>query len=133
MNRFVRDNRFARGWRLVAALALVAWAVTAVTPLAAERPARQDGESGPVWKGPDDKPLPFQSDEEILEFLRTAEIESVTDIELGVTNPRRVVLVKDGVRMRAALRDYDETFERQRFDGIFYLRLRRLRVRRSRL
>ncbi len=125
MNRFVRDNSFAPGWRLAAALALVASAVAAVAPgLAAEHPARQSAQSGPLWKDPDDNPLPFQSNEEIIEFLRTARIESVTDIELGVTNPRRVVLAKDGVRMRAALRDYDETFTRRRFDGVFYRRLR---------
>ena len=125
MIRFVRDNRFARGSRLVAVLALVASTVTAVAPgLAAEHPARQNARSGSLWKDPDGAPLPFQSNEEILEFLRTAEIESVTDIELGVTNPRRVVLAKDGVRMRAALRDYDETFTRRRFDGVFYFSLR---------
>ena len=125
MNRFARDNRSARGWRLAAALALVTSTVAAVAPgLAAEHPTRQSAESGPHWKDPDGKPLPFQSDEEILEFLRTARIESVTDIELGVTNPRRVVLAKDGVRMRAALRDYDETFSRRTFDGVFYPRLR---------
>lgn len=125
MNRFIRDNRFAPVWRLVVALALVASIVTMVAPgLAAELPARQNAESGPLWKDPDGNPLPFQSDEEILEVLRTAEIESVTDIELGVTNLRRVVLAKDGVRMRAVLRDYDETFERRRFDGLFYLSLR---------
>ncbi|MCH7825800.1 MAG: hypothetical protein IH849_13450 [Acidobacteria bacterium] len=125
MNCFVGDNRFAPGWRLAAALALVASAVAAVAPgLAAEHPALQRAESGTLWKGPDGSSLPFQSEEEIIEFLQTARIESVTDIELGVTNPRRVVLVKDGVRMRAALRDYDETFTQQRFDGVFYARLR---------
>ena len=77
-----------------------------------------------AWKDLDGNPLPFQTDEEIIEFLRTAEIESVADIERGVTNPRRVVLHKDGVRMRAALRDYDEIFEEQRIDNVFYPRLR---------
>lgn len=125
MNRFARDSRRAPGWRLAAALALVASTVAAVPPgLAAEQPALQSAESGPVWKDPDLNPLPFQSDEQIIEFMRTAAIESVADIELGVTNPRIVVLAKDGVRMRAALRDYDETFTRRTFDGVFYPRLR---------
>ena len=125
MNLFALDNRCAPGWRLAAVLALVASTLAAVAPgLAAEHPGRQRSESGPLWKDPDGNPLPFQSDEEIIEFMRTAEIESVADIELGVTNPRRVVLAKDGVRMRAALRDYDETFTRRTFDGVFYPRLR---------
>lgn len=77
-----------------------------------------------VWKDVDGNPLPFQDDAEIMEFMRHADIESVDDIELGVTNPQRVVLEKDGVKMRAALRDFDETYTRQRFDGVFYPRLR---------
>jgi hypothetical protein len=81
-------------------------------------------ESIASWKDPDGNPLPFQSDEEVLEFLSTAEVESIDDIDLGVTNPRQVVLHKDGVRMRAALRDYDETFTERRFEGVFYARLR---------
>ncbi len=80
--------------------------------------------AGEFWKDPDGNPLPFQTDEEVLEFLRTAEIESIDDIGLGVTKPRRAVLHKDGIRMRAALRDYDETFAAQRIDGVFYARLR---------
>lgn len=77
-----------------------------------------------TWKDVDGNPLPFQGDAEILEFLRTASIESINDIEIGVTNPRRVVLEKDGVRMRAALRDYDHVFEETRIDGQFFTRLR---------
>ncbi len=77
-----------------------------------------------VWKDPDGNPLPFQSEAEIIEFLRTAEIESVDDIPIGITNPRQVILEKDGVRMRAALRDYDETFEQQHVGEEFYARLR---------
>ncbi len=76
------------------------------------------------WKDRFGEPLPFQSDEEIIEFLRTAEIQSVEDLEVGITDPRRVELVKDGVTMRAALRDFDQTFERMRFEREFYNRLR---------
>ena len=34
------------------------------------------------------------------------------------------MLERDGVRMRAALRDYDETFTGRRFNGVYYARLR---------
>ncbi|MGD8330253.1 MAG: hypothetical protein PVJ49_12525 [Acidobacteriota bacterium] len=108
----------------VAGVAL-ALAALAVAPLRAAVPSQVRG-AGPVyvWKDPDGNPLPFQADEEIIEFLRTAEIVSARDIELGVTGPRRVTLQRNGVRMRAALRDYDETYTESRFDGIFYARLR---------
>ena len=82
------------------------------------------GVDGYVWTDVDGNPLPFQSDEEILAFLREARIESESTIELGITNPRRVVLERGGVRMNAALRDYDETFTEARIDGEFYPRLR---------
>lgn len=80
--------------------------------------------AGEVWKDPNGNLLPFQTDEEVIEFLRTAEIESIVDLAIGITNPRRAVLHKDGVRMRAALRNYDETFTARRINGVFYTRLR---------
>lgn len=76
------------------------------------------------WKDRFGAPLPFQSDAEIIEFLRTAEIVAVEDLEVGITDPRRVELVKDGITMRAALRDFDLTYERMRFNRDFYLELR---------
>ena len=77
-----------------------------------------------IWQDPAGNPLPFQSDEEIIEFLRSASIESEEDIPTGVTKPRKAILEKDGVRMRAALRDFEETFTGQRFERVFYARLR---------
>jgi len=88
----------------------------------ARRSDRRPG-AGEFWKDPDGDPLPFQTDTEILEFLRTADILAIEDITLGVTNPRSVILHKDGVRMKAALRDYDEIFEEVRLP-VFYARLR---------
>jgi hypothetical protein len=115
----------SHGFRAAVAGIALALAALAAAPLrAASPPQRPGAQPVYVWKDPDGKPLPFQSDEEIIEFLRTAEIESVRDIELGVTGPRRVTLQQGGVRMRAALRDYDETYVERRFDGIFYARLR---------
>lgn len=95
----------------------------------AVEPAADDGRGanvfqGATWKDVDGNPLPFQSDAEILEFLRTASIESIDDIPIGVTNPRQVTLEEDGVRMHAALRDYDHVFEEARIDGQFFARLR---------
>lgn len=59
------------------------------------------------WIGSDGKPLPLQSGEEILEFLRTAEVVKWEDIPEGVTRPRKVLLEKDGVRANAIFRDVE--------------------------
>jgi len=72
-----------------------------------------DGTSGDqVWIGPDGKPLPFKSNEELEEYLRTAEIVEMEEIPVGVTDPRKVLLEKDGIQARACYRDVD-IFERQ--------------------
>ena len=54
---------------------------------------------------PDGKPLPFQSNEELEEFLRTAEIVSKKRVGAGLDNPLKVLLEKDGIRMHAIFRD----------------------------
>jgi hypothetical protein len=61
-----------------------------------------------VWSGPDGNPLPFQSDEEVLEFLRTAKVMSVRDVSRGITLPQRVLLEKGGVRAHAHFNYVDE-------------------------
>jgi hypothetical protein len=59
------------------------------------------------WRGPDGKPLPFQSEDEVLLFLRTAEVVSMKDIGRGVTRPRKVRLEKNGIGMHGVFRDVD--------------------------
>lgn len=103
----------------------VLFAVLVAALVGAVSAAAQSTLGEPVpWKNRAGEALPFQSDAEILEFLRTAEITAVEDLEVGITDPRRVEMVKDGITVRAALRDFDETFERMRFEFDFYLELR---------
>ena len=64
--------------------------------------------SAGVWLDPEGKPLPFTSDEEVMEFLRTARVIRSEQIPLGITRPLKVVLEKDGVRMHAIFRDVDD-------------------------
>jgi hypothetical protein len=54
-----------------------------------------------VWLGPEGQPLPFRSEEELLDFLRTAEVVSMKSLSRGVTVPSRVVLEKNGLRVNA--------------------------------
>ena len=67
----------------------------------AARPAR-------VWLDPDGNPLPFTSDEEVMEFLRTAKVVRIREIGQGITRPKRVLLEQGGIRMNAAFRDLNE-------------------------
>ncbi len=70
--------------------------------------------SAGVWLDPEGKPLPFTSDEEVMEFLRTARLIRFRKIPLGVTQPKKALLEKDGVRMHAIFRDVKQDKPRQR-------------------
>ena len=61
-----------------------------------------------VWLDPEGKPLPFETDEEVMEFLRTAKVVSMKNVPKGITHPRKVLLEKDGLRMAAIFRDIHE-------------------------
>ena len=70
--------------------------------------------SAGVWLDPEGKPLPFTSDEEVMEFLRTARVIRFKEVPEGVTHPRKALLEKDGVRMHAIFRDVNMAKSRQR-------------------
>lgn len=59
------------------------------------------------WLDPDGQVLPFGSDEDVLAFLSSAEVLSITPIPVGITHPRKILLEKDGIRMHAIFRDVD--------------------------
>ena len=59
------------------------------------------------WIGSDGKPLPFQTDEKIIDFLLTAEVVKAEKIPVGVTKPQKLYLEKDGVKAAASFRDVD--------------------------
>ncbi len=60
------------------------------------------------WTDPDGKPLPFKTDEELLEFLRTAEVKKEKELSTGITRPLKLLLEKDGVRASAVFRSVSE-------------------------
>ncbi len=110
-----------RIWRAGANLSLAAGllvmgAVAGVAPAAAKAPESVSsppsaGErfEGYLWLDVDGRPLPFQSDEEIEEFLRTATVESIGKLPVGVTGPKKVVLARDGVRVHAVFKDIERS------------------------
>jgi hypothetical protein len=70
-------------------------------------PAVEERFEGYLWLDVEGRPLPFQSDEEIEEFLRTATVESTEKIPVGVTGPRKVVLAGNGVRANTVFKDIE--------------------------
>jgi hypothetical protein len=73
-----------------------------------------------VWLGPDGEPLPFRTDDEILEFLSSAEVVDINDIPEGITRPQKVLLEKDGIQMHAVFRNVDLEVKGERVDDRFW-------------
>jgi hypothetical protein len=76
-------------------------------PGATPTPTVEERFEGYQWLDVEGLPLPFQSDEEIEEFLRTATVESTEKIPVGVTGPRKVVLAGNGVRANTVFKDIE--------------------------
>ena len=66
-----------------------------------------DRETATVWIGPDGQALPFETHEEAVEFLATAEVESSQPVGAGSTRPLKLELRRDGVRAHALFKDVD--------------------------
>jgi len=69
------------------------------------------------WTDPDGKPLPFRSEDELLDFLRTAEVKSEKHLSTGVNFPTKLLLEKDGIRVDAVFRDVNEEKSAPTFGG----------------
>lgn len=87
----------------------------ALVPAAA--PSESRTAAAMPWTDPDGKPLPFRSEEELLEFLRTADVKSEKVLSGGVTFPTRLRLEKDGIRADAVFRDVNEQRATPTFGG----------------
>ena len=68
-------------------------------------PSRFDGY---VFLDANGHPLPFQSDDEIEEFLRTAAVESKKRIPVGVSDPWKLLMAGSGIRLHAAFKHIDD-------------------------
>ncbi len=94
-------------WTLILLLAATA---------AQGQPAATDSNRG-RWLGPDDRPLPFQGVDEVLEFLRTAEVISRKELTDGINRPLKVRLRQDGVEANAIFRVVDVRKKRAKIEG----------------
>ena len=102
---------------LVAAVFLAA--VVPVISTGAQDPPKKTGETrqtvqttpgrfeGYRFLDADGHPLPFQSDEEIEQFLSTATVVSMKKIPVGVSDPRKLLLAGQGVRLHAVFKHID--------------------------
>jgi hypothetical protein len=107
-------TRWPRLRTLLIAAAVVFAGRTAPALRAADPPP------APAWRtfvDVDGKPLPFKTDAELLEFLRTAEPTSETHLSGGINFPRKVVLEKDGLKVHAVFRDVNEEKDKPTFGG----------------
>lgn len=96
-------------------LLVLAWAtVVGITPISAsdkdQVPSVSTSErfEGYLFMDADGQPLPFQSDEEIEENLRTSAVVSVSKIPVGVSRPKKVLLAADSFHFNAAFKFIDE-------------------------
>ena len=88
-------------------------------------PVRQSPAPIREWLGVDEEPLPFTSDEEIKDFLLNAEVTKREDIPVGVTDPIRLTLEKDGITVHAVYRYLETMYPRVRMsDGGFRMNLK---------
>lgn len=62
----------------------------------------------PHWRGADDQPLPFETDAQILDFLRRADVVGKKVLTSGITRPYKLTLELDGVRAHAIFRTVNE-------------------------
>ncbi len=70
------------------------------------------------WLGVDGEPLPFKDDEEIKDFLLNAEVTEQEEIPIGVTDPIRMTLEKDGITAHAVYRYLEIVYPRVRLRGV---------------
>ena len=69
------------------------------------------------WQGPDGEPLPFETEEEVLEFLRKARIVAQKELTTGSNRPLKLRLERDGVEANAIFRIVDVKRRRAKLDG----------------
>ena len=79
---------------------LLAVALVAQTPEPPE-PAPQ------IWNDVSGEPVPFTTDDEVLDFLRSAQVVSETPIGVGINESNKLRLEKDGVEINAIFRDVE--------------------------
>ena len=69
-----------------------------------------------IWIDANGDPLPFYNEDQVMEFLRTAEIVERKSLPVGVTDPIRMKLRKDGIEVHAVFRYVDTVYDSVRME-----------------
>ncbi len=77
------------------------WIVAAATAIAATAFSQH------IWLDVEGRPLPFETDGELMEFMRSAEVVNEQNIGTGINRSVKVTLEKDGVRSHGIFREVD--------------------------
>ena len=80
-------------------LTLLTFSSTMADPVAFVEPMR--------WTGADAQPLPFRSHDQVLDYLRHADIVGSKELGSGTTKPLKLDLERDGIRAHAIFRHVD--------------------------
>ena len=71
-----------------------------------------------IWIDVNGDPLPFYNEDQVMEFLRTADIVDRQSLPVGVTDPIKMKLRKDGIEVHAIFRYVDTVYDSVRMqDG----------------
>ncbi len=71
-----------------------------------------------TWIDVNGDPLPFYNEDQVMEFLRTADIVDRQSLPVGVTDPIKMKLRKDGIEVHAIFRYVDTVYDSVRMqDG----------------
>ena len=68
--------------------------------------------AGRSWLDADGRPLPFDSVAEVTDFLATAQVVGTKSLSTGITEPTKIYLERDGLRVDAVFHHVDRR-ERQ--------------------
>ena len=92
---------------LIAGLFLFSGSILAASATTQDSPSQDASPEVRRWLGPDGEWLPFETDEEVLDFLSTAEVVREKKLSDGINRPLKLTLEKAGVRANAIFRTVD--------------------------
>ena len=95
------SNKDCGNDRVVACSIVIGLAGLLAVALVAQTP------EAPVWTDVDGEAVPFTTDDEILDFLRTARVVSEAPIGVGINESKKLRLEGDGVTINAVFREVE--------------------------
>ncbi len=69
-----------------------------------------------TWVDVNGDPLPFYNEDQVMEFLRTADIVDRQSLPVGVTDPIKMRLSKDGIEVHAIFRYVNKVYQSVRME-----------------